>query len=174
MQIAQSKVLRLIYDHGVGVRHVQTVFHNRSAEKHVVVSPYEVHNLVFKCSGLHLTVRNADLHVRNQPVQNVMYGSKFLHFVVHEENLPSPFEFIFNYAFDFFFVEQDYLCLGRNPVWRRGADDGKVSGSEQRELEGSRNRSGREGERVHGSLHLSELFFGGHAEFLLFIHYEQA
>ena len=90
MKVAQSDVLRLVDEDGVGIGDVQAVLYDGGAQEHVVVSPDEVQHPVLQFLGFHLSVRYAYPHVRYEAVEYLVYGSKFLHLVVQEEYLPSP------------------------------------------------------------------------------------
>jgi hypothetical protein len=82
------------------------------------------------------------LHVRDEPVKNIMDGLQFLYPVVHEEQLTSAMKFILYYLLHLVMIEQHDLRLHRNSVRRRSIDDGKVSRSKKRELKGTWNRCG--------------------------------
>ena len=149
MQVAQADVLGLVDNDGIGVGDVQAVLDDGRAQKHIIIAADEVQHPVFQFLGFHLSVRDTDAHIGNQPVEYLVDGGEFLHLVVQEEYLPSPVKFVVDDALYFLFVEQDYLGLDRNAVRRRSVDDGKVAGSEQRELERTGNRSGSKGQRIH-------------------------
>ena len=155
MQVAQADVLRLVDDDRVGVRDVKTVLDYRGAKKHIVIPTDEIQHPVLQLLGFHLTMSHTNLHVRHKPVQNLVNRRKFLHFIMYEEELSATVEFIIDYAPDLILVEQDYLGLRRNPVRRGSVDDGQIPGPEQRELQGTRNRGGRQSQSVHRGLHLT-------------------
>ena len=140
MQVTQTDVLSLVYDDRVGVRDVQSVFDDRGAKKHVIVPSNEIQHLVFQLFGFHLTVSHADLHVRDEPVENLVDGRKFLHLVMDEEKLAASIQLVVDDASYLVLVEKDDLGLGRDPVRRGSVDDGKIPGSEQRELQGAGDR----------------------------------
>jgi len=117
---------------------------------------------------------DAYLHIRHKPVENVMDGLKFLHPVVKEEYLSSPVQLVSDDLLYLVMIEKHYLGLHRNPVRRRRADDGKVTCTQKRELEGTWYRSGCKGQCIHRSLELTELFLGAYSELLLLIDYEKS
>ena len=174
MQVAQAEVLRLVDQDRIGVRDVQAVLDQGRAEHHVVVPTDEIQHPVFQLFGFHLSVRHANLHVRNQAVQDVVDGREFLHFVVQEEDLAAPVEFIIDDALDFLLVEENDFRLDGNAVGRRGVDNAQVARSQQGELQRSRNRSCGQRKGIHRSFEGTEFFFRGHAEFLLLINNQQA
>ena len=174
MQVAQADVLRLVYYYGIGIRNVKTVLDDRRAEKHVIVPCHEVKYLVFKHFSLHLTVRHAYLHVRHKPVQDVVHRLKFLHPVVDEEQLSASSKLIIDVLLYLVVVKKHDFRLDRNPVRRRGIYDGKVAGSQKRELERSRDRSGCKGKSVHRGLELTELLLGPYSELLLLVYDEKS
>ena len=91
-----------------------------------------------------------------------------------KEDLAAAVEFVVDDALDFFFVEEYDFCLDGDAVWRRGVDDAQVTGSEQRELKGSRDRSGREGKGIYGCFQFPEFLFCTYAEFLFFVYDKKA
>ena len=114
------------------------------------------------------------LHVRDEPMKDIMDGLQFLYPVVKEEKLSSPVELIPYYLLYLVMIKEHYLCLDRDPVRRRSADDRKVAGSQERELEGTRDRRRCKRKRIHGGLQLAELLLGAHTELLLLIDYEES
>ncbi len=117
---------------------------------------------------------DTDAHVRYQPVQDVVDGRQFLHFVVQEENLSAPVQFVIDDALDFLLVEQDDLRLDGNPVRRRSIDDGQVAGAEERELKGPGNRGRRQGKGIDRCLEVAEFLLRAHTELLFFVDDQQA
>ena len=89
------------------------------------------------------------LHVRNQPVKDIMDGLQFLHPVMDEEYLSSPAQFILYDVLEFIMIEKHNLGLYRNPVRRRRIYYREVACSQKRELEGSRYRGSCQGKSVH-------------------------
>ena len=71
---------------------------------------------------------DTNLHVRNQPMQDIVNGREFFHLVMQEEDLSAPVQLVMEDALDFLFVEKDDFRLDGNPVRRRRIDDGKVTG----------------------------------------------
>ena len=119
MQIAQTDVLRLIDDDSVRVRNVKAVLYDGCTQQHIIVACHKVENSVLQNLCLHLTMRDADFHVRNEPVQDVVDRLEFLHLVVKEENLPSTVNLVVYDLADFIAVKEHYFSLHRNPVRRR-------------------------------------------------------
>ena len=76
-------------------------------------------------------MRYAYLHVRHKPVQDVVHRLKFLYPVMDEEQLSASSQFIIDYLLYLVVVEKHDFRLDRDPVWRRGIDDGKVAGSQK-------------------------------------------
>ena len=118
-------------------------------------------------------MRRTDFHIRYQPVQHIFDGRQFLHFVMNEENLAAALELIMDDALDFHLVEIHNFGLDGNAVGRRGLDDGQIPGSQQRKLEGTGNRSGRQRQGIHAHLHLTQFFFGTDTEFLFLVNHQQ-
>ena len=82
MEVAQTDILRLIDQDGIGVRDVQAVLDDGRAEEQVVVPPHEIQHAVFQFLRFHLAVGDADAHIRNQPVKNVLDGGKLLYLIM--------------------------------------------------------------------------------------------
>ena len=66
-----------------------------------------------------------------------------------------------------------YFRLNRIAVGRRRLDDTQIASTNERELEGTRYRRSRHGQRIDVWLHLTEFFFGRNTELLLLIDDEQ-
>ena len=137
MKVAQSYVLRLVYDDGVSVGDVQAVFDDGRAEQDIIIAPDEREHLILEGFGFHLPVGGANLGVRHQAVEYFLDMGEFLDLVVQEEYLPAAVEFVVDDALYFRFLEEYDFGLHRNAVRRRGVDDAEVAGAQQRELQGA-------------------------------------
>ena len=93
---------------------------------------------------------------------------------MQEEHLSPAIQLILYYGLYFLFIEEDYFGLDGDAVRRRSGYDAQIAGTEQRELQGTRDGGSREREGVHLRAQLAQLFLRGHAELLLFVHYQQA
>ena len=82
MQVGKADVLRLVDDDRIRVRDVQAVLDDGRTQEHVVVAPHEIQHLVLQFLRFHLPVRDADFHIRNEPVQDVVDGREFFHFIM--------------------------------------------------------------------------------------------
>ena len=91
-----------------------------------------------------------------------------------EEYLSAAVQFIITDTPYLGLVEEYYLCLDGDTVGRRSVYYAQVAGTEKRELERPRNRSGGEGEGVYVRFQLTEFFFGAYTEFLLFVDYKKS
>ena len=131
MKIAQSNILCLINNNSIGIRHIQTVFDNGSTEEHIIVSRHEIQNLILKHLSLHLTMGHTNPHVRHKSMKNILYRLKFLHAVMHEEDLSSPIQLIIDDLSDLIVIKKHDLSLNRNTVRRRSAYNRKVSCTEE-------------------------------------------
>ena len=149
MKVTQTDILSLIDDDGIGIRYVETVFDDGSAQKHIIITGHKIKYLVFQHLSFHLSVSHTYLHIRHEPVQDIVYGLKFLHPVMKKEYLSSPAQLIIYDLLYFIRVEKHYLCLHRDPVRRWSTYNRKVTCSKKRELQGSRNRSCRKGQCIH-------------------------
>ena len=66
------------------------------------------------------------------------------------------------------------LRLDGISVRRRRLYDAQVAGTDERELQGTRDGGCRHGERIDVRLHLAQLLLGGHTELLLLVDDEQS
>ena len=173
MQIAQAEHMRLIDYHGVGVRDIYAVFYYRSRYQDIIITSYEIQHPVFQKRRLHLPVAGYGLGLRTNAVYHLFQGRQVLNSVMDEENLSSAIQLVV-YCFPYvIFIEIYDLSLYRKPVWRRSVDDGKVSCSQQRELQGTRNRSSCKCQSINFYLKLSQPFLGGYSELLFLVYYQQ-
>ena len=173
MQVAQAYVLRLIYYYSIGIRNVKSALYDGGTEKHVIVSGHEVQDLVLQNLSFHLTMSHTYLHVRHEPMEDIMDGLEFLHPVMNKEYLPSPVKLIPYYLLKFIVIKKHYLRLYRNPVWRRSTDYRKVTCSQKRKLKSSRDRSCGQCQGIHRCLELTKLFLGTNSELLFLIDYKK-
>ena len=87
-----------------------------------------------------------------------------------EEYLSSPVQLVSDYLLYLVIVKEHYLRLHRNPVRRRSRDYRQVSRTQERELEGSRDRGGGQCQSVYRSLELAQLLLRTHTELLLLVY----
>ena len=163
----------MVDDDRIRVGYVQAVLDYGGAKQQVVVAPDEVEHLVFELLGGHLAMGNAYPHVGHQAAQNLGYALELLDVVMEEEDLPAAAHLVLDYGLDFLLVEEDYLGLDGDAVGRRGGDDAQVARAEQRELQGARDRGGRERESIDLRAKLAQLFLRRHAELLFFVDDQQ-
>ena len=94
MQVAESEILGLVDDDGIGVRNVYSVLYDGGAQQHVVVTLHEVQHLGLQLLSSHLAVRDADFHIGDKAVENVVNALEFVHLVVKEEYLAAAVKFV--------------------------------------------------------------------------------
>ena len=73
MEVTEADVLCLVDDYGIGIRDIKSVLDYRRAKKHVIISGHEFKYLVLKNLWFHLTMSQAYLHIRDYPLDNIMY-----------------------------------------------------------------------------------------------------
>ena len=120
MQIAQSKILRPVYQHGVGIWDIHPVFHNGGRYQYIIVAVDEVQNLLFQLNRLHLTVGYANAGLWTH--KPYLAGDSFyiLHPVVDKIDLAATLHLKFYYIPDGVGVKINYLGVYRYTVRRRG------------------------------------------------------
>src|SRR5574344_480661 len=123
MKVAQTEVLSLVDDDGVGIRYINTVFYDASAYQHIIITINEIHNHLFHLFATHLSVTNAGSYSGAYFAENIFDRQDVFHLIVNKENLSTSLNFTiddFSYGV---FVEINYFCGYRQSVRRGSADD---------------------------------------------------
>ena len=174
MQVAQTKILRLVYYYGIGIRNVYTTFDYGCCQKYIVIIIYEIEDNLFKFLRLHLPVTYTYTAIRYVSFYQSLQLNKVLYAVVHKEHLTVTAHLeIYSLGYNLL-VESMYLCLYRISVWRRCLYHGKVSCAHKRELQCSRNRCGRHSKCINIHLYLTEFFLHTYPELLFLVYDKQA
>ena len=97
-----------------------------------------------------------------------------IHAVVDEVDLPAAIEFLLDGGLDQLVVPAGDHGLDRHAVLGRRFDHAHVAQSDQRHVQGARDRRGRHGQHVHFLAHLLEALFMADAKALLFVDDQQA
>ena len=155
MQIRQAELLGVIDDNGVGIRNVDTAFDDTCRYQYVVFVVHEVENLLFQFFRFHLSVCYTDTGIGNFPFHQGFYLVDILNTVVDEENLSVTTHLEVDGFADDVRIEAFYFRLYRITVGRRCRNATQISSSHQRELKGSRNRSGCHCQGIYVCLELS-------------------
>ena len=174
MQVGQSELLCIIDDDRVCIRHVDAALHNARGDQYVVFVIDKVQNDLFQLVRLHLPVADGDTGIRHFAFDKRLHFINILDAVVDEENLPVTAHLEVDGFADDVRVKTFHLRLHRVAIGRGSRDARQVTGSHQRELQGTGNRRGGHGERVDVGFQLAQFLFDGYAEFLLFVDNQQA
>ena len=173
MQVAQTKILRLIDNDGVGIRDVNSTLNNRRGQQYIIIVIDKVEDNLFQLFRLHLSVPDTYPAIRYIPQNHRLQFHQILNAVVHKENLPVAAHFkIDSFGYNFL-IECMYFRLNRVTVGRRCLNDRQVSSPHQRELKGTRNRSSRQCQRIYIDLQLTKLFLHAYTELLLLVNDKQ-
>lgn len=131
MQVAQSKILRLVDDDGIGIGNVDTTLNDSRSQQHIVVIVDKIEDNLFQFLRLHLSVSDAHPAVRNIPLNHGLQFPQVLNPVVHKKDLSVTAHFKVDGLGNDFLIKGMHLCLNRIPVGRRSLDNRQVTGSHQ-------------------------------------------
>ena len=173
VQVAQSEVVGIHHDDGVGIGDIDSVLHDGGGEQHVEVVVDESHDDLFQFLGLHLSMSDGYAAIGHLLLYQHLQFGELGYPVAYEINLSVAAHLEVDGIGYGFRIEGDHLCMNRKAVWRRGAHDAHVAGAHQRKLQGARDRRGTHGEGVYVHLQLAQLLLGGNAELLLLVDDEQ-
>ena len=134
MKVAQTEVLRLIYNNSIGIGNIDSVLDNTGSYQYIIIARHKIEYPVFQFLRLHLPVSDARLYSGANPFQDILYRQNVFHPIMNEIHLAAPFHFKINYISYRFFIKIDDFRLYRKPVRRRGIDNRKIPGSQQRKL----------------------------------------
>ena len=174
MQIAQSEILRLIDDDGVGIRNIDTALDDGRCQQDIVIIVHKIEDDLFQFLRLHLSVSDTNPAIRDIPLYHRLQFRQILDAVVHEEHLSVTAHLKIDGLGNDLLVERMYFRLDRITVGWRSLDNRQITRSHQRELQGTRNRCSRHGQGIDIHLQLTELFLHTHSEFLFLIDNQQS
>ena len=144
VQLRQPVALRVLNDDRIRQRNIQAVFHNRGADKYVVLMLHEAQQHAFQFGLRHLSMPHADAHLRHrvlQPHGSLVNG---IHAVMNEIHLPAAEDFGLNRRLHQIFVIVRHGGLNGQPVLGRRFDHRHVAQAEHRHMQRARN-----GRRAH-------------------------
>ena len=67
MQVAQSEILCLIDDNGIGIRNINAALYNCSGYQHIIIIIDKAENNLFQFGRLHLSMPDGYTAIRNMP-----------------------------------------------------------------------------------------------------------
>ena len=157
-----------------GVRHVDAVFNDGGGEEDVELVIDKIEDDFLKFGGFHLPVADHDAGIGHVFTNEVLDVGELRDAVRDDIDLAVAAELEIDGVGDDLMTEGVNFGANGVTVGRRGIDDAEIARAHQRELEGARDGRRGHGERVDVDLELTQTFFDGHAEFLLFVDDEQA
>ena len=149
VQLAKTKILCIVDDYGVDVRHVDTAFNDCRGKQHVIIVVGKVDYCLFQLFGWHLAVSDSHTSIGNYTMNHVFKLRKAVDAIVDKKHLPVTRHFKI-YRFTHYIIVQ---CIDRSQnriaIGRRRGYGTQVTSTHKRELQCTRNRSSRHRERVH-------------------------
>ena len=174
MQVAESEAVGTIDDDGVGIGYVDAVLDNGRRQQHIVVVVLEVKDDLLQLFRFHLSVAHSHTSVGHILLDDLLDALQVVDARIDKVHLSVARHLeVDGVGYDLG-AEGVYLCLYRIAVGWRRLDDAQVAGTQQRELQRSRNGRGRQRQRVDIGLHLAQLLFRRDAKLLLLVNDEQS
>ena len=174
MQVTQSEVMSIAHDNRIGIGNVDTVLYNSGRKQYIIIVIDKAHDDFLQILRLHLSVTDCYPTVWDMLLDEHLELRKLGYSVAYEINLSVSAHLEIDGIADNFTTKRYQFGMNRITVRWRSAHDTHIPGAHQRELEGSRNRSGTHRECIDIYLELTEFLFGRHTELLLFIDDEQS
>ena len=131
VEVAESEVLGIVDDHGVGVGDVQPVLNDGGGDKDIDFAFEEAHHGVLDYFSVHLAMGHGYVGVGDKAVDETGHFGKVFDPVADEERLSAARHFEADGVANDLFVEVAYFGLDGLPVGRGGADDAEVAGSHE-------------------------------------------
>ena len=174
MQVAQSELLGIVDDDGIGVGHVDAALNNAGGDQYVVFVIDEIEDHLLQLLWFHLAMTDNDTGIRDFTAYQGLDLINVLDAVVDEENLSVTTHLEVDRLADDIGIEPLNLRLYRITVrwWCR--DTREVAGAHQRELQGPGDWRGGHGQRVYVDFQLAKFFLDRDTELLLLVDDEQA
>src|SRR5262245_26961097 len=169
IKLRQSVSVGAIDDDRVGARNVDAVFDDRRGDQHVEFVIDEIEHGLLHRFFAHLTVRDDEPRLRDNPADQFGDCDDRFDAVVNEEDLPLALQLLLDGAADDVLGEGHYVGLNRQAVARRRFDDRHVAHSHQRHVQRARDRRRAHGQNVHPLLHLLQPLFVRDPEPLLLV-----
>ncbi len=145
VELSEAEAIRTIDDNRVRRRHVDAAFDNGRAQQHVEAPMVEVEHDLLEFAFGHLAVADADVGLRNQLLQPLLYSANVLDAVVNKIHLSTALDFT-----QAGLANDDFIPLGDKGLdgeafRRRCGDQRHFAQAAERHVERPRNR--RRGQR---------------------------
>ena len=174
MQVTQSEVMSIAHDNRIGIGNIDAVLYDGGRKQYIIIIIDKAHDDFLQILRLHLSVTDCYPTVWNMLLDEHLELRKLGYSVAYEINLSVSAHLEVDGIADNFTTKRYQFGMNRITVRWRSAHDTHIPGAHQRELEGTRNRSGTHRKCVDIHLELTEFLFGRHTELLLFIDDEQS
>ena len=119
MQVAQTEILCLVDDDGIGVRYVDTALDNGGGEQNVIIIVDKIENNLLQFGRFHLSVTDTDTAIGNVALYHRFQFRKIGDTVVYKEHLSVAAHFEVNGISDNLITESMHLRLNGVTVGRR-------------------------------------------------------
>ena len=173
VQVTQTELMRVVYDHGIGIANVNARFNDGGGDEDIEGAVNEPRHDVFELLAVHLAVADPDACVRDQPGNHAGDFLDVFDPVVDEIHLATAAEFVRDGVSDDFFVERRKGGLDRLAVGWRCGNGAQVARAHQAELQRTGDGRGREGQGVDVGPDGFELVLNGYSKLLLLINDKQ-
>ena len=174
MQVTQSEVMSITHDNRIGIGNIDAVLYDGGRKQYIIIIIDKAHDDFLQILRLHLSVTDCYPTVWNMLLDEHLELRKLGYSVAYEINLSVSAHLEVDGIADDLTTKRHQFGMNRISVRWRSAHDAHIPGAHQRELEGTRNRSGTHRKCIDIHLELTEFLFGRHAELLLFIDDEQS
>ena len=173
MQVRQAEHMGVVYEHGIGIRHIQPALHYRGGYENVVFALHETEHKVFEFRTFHLPVTYCDARIGNKALYHAGHLEYVFYAIVYEKYLSSARQFVLHGIADGLLIERYHLGIYRMAVRRRGGYYGQIARRHKRKLKRARYRCSGKCERIHIFADSLELVFHSHSELMLLVHYQK-
>ena len=169
IQLSQTKHIRTVNDHGVGVGHINARFNNVGRQQQIKLAIGKVGHHLFKVTCTHLTMGNIKLDFRNKRFEFLGNTRKLIDPWANIKHLPATMALAQNCLTDNHRIVRCDVCPHGKTVYRRCRNDRQFLNPGQSELQGARDRCSRQGQNVDVRFKLFQTFFMFNAKVLFFI-----
>src|SRR4029078_3520985 len=134
MQVAQTKLMRIVDNDGVHIGYINTAFDNVCTNKHIIFLIDEIKNSFFKVMAFHLPVSIPNAEIGTKTLDKICYLSQAADTIEYKKDLPSSFRFKINGITDKVFIVHLHFRLYWLTIRWRCINDAEIPGTHQRKL----------------------------------------
>ena len=173
IELRKAEIICMVNDDGVGVSHIEAVFHNAGGKQDIVFPLIEIQHHPFQMRFRHLSVSHLYPSLRHNIRKVLAHPFDGFDAVVNEINLSSPLDFPPNGFGNDPVIGLNDVSLNGKTLRRGRFDDAHIPGPHQRHVEGAGDRRGRQCQNIDAHGQLLDLFLLLHSEALFFVHDEE-